>query len=289
MGTDMNGSGNGLMRAVSRVAAGICMFLLILAAPGCATQEQVKKIVADSNAQLAASRFEEIPLNPRPDDPRDDDAARRIEEFIAAHPDQKALIGSLRVRQAMIYLSRKQYNLAEAAFNAATDLQTDRDQALVAVHPSLIWWYENSATKFDDTKAKASISHRKAFSREARVRSASPEIRDFLSESGAWVGLKQFEATTKRIERKEIMEETMNDYAFILDGKDLEWLCRPSPMTDKTDMQAARRRVWAELVLDESAKQISTMDDKPKFASPMLQEILTRPGERCISRPRKKI
>ncbi len=85
----MNGSGNGLMRAVSRVAGGICMFLLILAAPGCATQEQVKKIVADSNAQLAASRFEEIPLNPRPDDPRDVDAARQIEGFIAAHPDQK--------------------------------------------------------------------------------------------------------------------------------------------------------------------------------------------------------
>jgi hypothetical protein len=284
----MNESQIGLTRAAARLAAGICTALLLLALPGCATQEQVKRIVADSNAQLAASRFAEVPLEAKPDAPREVDAARQIESFIAEHPDQKTLIGTLRVRQAMIYLSRKQYNLAQAAFNAATDLQTDRDQALVAVHKSLIWWYENSATPFNDAMATSASAHRKAFSTEAKRRSASPEIRDFLAESAAWVGLKQFEATTRSSEQKAIIEETMNDYAFILDGSDLEWLCQPAPMTDKADMQAARRRVWAELVLDEGTKQIRTMEVKPAFVPPLLQEILTRPGERCMARPRAK-
>ena len=111
----MTKSGIGLIRTARHVAAGVCMSLLVLAAAGCATQEQVKQIVADSNAQLAASRFAEIPLDPKGREPGDVDAARQIEGFIAAYPDQKTLIGSLRVRQAMIYLDRKQYNLAAAA------------------------------------------------------------------------------------------------------------------------------------------------------------------------------
>ena len=61
------------------------------------------------------------------------EVSRRIDAFIAAHPDQKTTNASLRVRQAVMLLQNKQTNLAEAAFNQAAlaDLKgSTRDEAL---------------------------------------------------------------------------------------------------------------------------------------------------------------
>lgn len=266
-----------------------------LALTGCVTQQQVQRIVADSNAQLLASQFPEPQLLPKPGEPAGDDVSRRIDEFIAAHPDQKTLNGSLRVRQAIIYLDRKQYNLAEAAFNAAKAYQPlpgARDDALVNVRESLVWWYENSGGgSFDEVQMGHATGARKAFNEEARKRASSPDIRDFLAETGAWVGLKHFDSVTTSGEQKLLMEQTINDYAFVLGAEDLKWLCNPGPMTDQVDMQTVRRRVRAETVLDQASMLARDMkpESRPIFRDPVVQEIVA-PGSQtptCQRRPTK--
>lgn len=120
---------------------------------------------------------------------------------------------------------------------------------------------------------------RKAFNDEARKRASSPDIRDFLAETGAWVGLKHFDSATTAGEQKLLMEQTINDYAFSFGAEDLKWLCHPGPMTDQMDMQTVRRRVRAETVLDQAAMLAREMksESRPMFRDPVVQEIVA-PG-----------
>jgi hypothetical protein len=265
--------------------------MLLLA--GCATEVQVKQIVAHSNASLLASRLPDSQLLVRPEDAKDDDATRGIEEFIAAHPDQKTLNGSLRVRQAIIYLNRRQYNLADAAFKEAEKLgpPTSRDQALIAIHPSLIWWHENNAPGkplLSSQRESAAVA-RRAFVDEAMKRAASPDIRDFLAEVSVWIGLLQF-ASVKGSEQKQVMEQTVNDYAFIFDEEDLKWLCKPPAISEKKnvpDMVSLRRRTRAEAVLDTTARYATDLGaSKPQFLKAVLQELIapTEPTAFCDRR-----
>lgn len=265
--------------------AGIGVLVLLLA--GCATEAQVKKIVADSNATLLASRFPDPQLTTPGERTGEQDPAAQIEDFIAQHPDQKALNGALRVRQAIVFLRRREYNRADAAFKAAKDLGTStaRDQALVAVHESLIWWYENaSAGRVDVSRA---ASARKALIDEARNRKDSPDIRDFLAEGSAWVGLMQFASTKTTVaEQRQVMEQTINDYAFILDQDDLNWLCKPPVKVEGTDLSPAmRRRVRAEALLRQSAAYSQAIDgaeNRPAFTQPILQDLIVAPAKPAV-------
>jgi hypothetical protein len=266
-------------RMASWAVAGLAALVLA----GCATEAQVKRIVSDSNAVLLASRLPEAELVLPDQAP--DNAAAEIEDFIARHPEQVTLNAALRVRQAIVYLARKEYNQADAAFKAAQRLGvvTDRDQALVAVHEHLIWWYENSQAQAVDPARSAAA--RKAFVDEARRRGASPDIRDFLAEGSAWLGFREFNSTLAgRPAQRQLLEQTVNDYAFILDASDLEWLCKPAEHKGVDVPLALRRRLRAQAVLRRAAVQaeeLRTSTSAPTFASPVLQELIgsssTRP------------
>jgi tetratricopeptide (TPR) repeat protein len=292
----MNQAKQRVRRFSHRIGIGLLGAALLLAAAGCMTQQQIQKIVDDSNAQLLAGQFAEPQLLPTPGKPEADDVAKRIEDFIAAHPDQKTLDGSLRVRQAIVYLNRKDYDLADAAFKAARELAplpTARDDALVAVHESLIWWYENSGSReFDEEQIRRAAEVRGAFNDQAKQRAGSPDIRDFLAEAGAWVGLQQATSVREAAEEKLVIEQSLNAYAGIFDAEDLKWLCHPAQMADKLAMSAVRRRVRAETVLNETAKVVQGMQaqNRPTFEQPVFQELVapTSQAATCERRFPKK-
>lgn len=277
---------------IRRCLAWLGIGLMSLAMAGCATEAQVKKIVADSNATLLASRLPDLQLGAPGEDSTERDPAAQIEEFIAEHPDQRALNGALRVRQAIVFLSREQYNQAEAAFKEAAKLgiSTDRDKALVAVYPELIWWYENSSVPLVDPVKAGAV--RKALIQKARDVQRSPDTRDLLAEGSAWVGFKEVVAiTTSVTDQKLALEQTLNGYAFILDPADLEWLCKP-PATKETLSSAVRRRVRAQAVLRKGADLAAQIQDGnagPTFDNSVVQELVWPPANtprRCAPLPK---
>ena len=275
----MNDTANRMWRLFRRIAIGISLSALLLATAGCLTQQQVKQIVDDSNTRMLASQFPEAQLTARAGAADGDDVAKRIEDFIAAHPDQKTLNGALRVRQAIFYLNRRQWNLAEAAFAAAGELGvvTARDEALVAVHKEFVWWHEVSAAgKFqNDKEVDRAGPARQKFNDEARKRASSPETRDFLAEVGAWIGLAHA-ASAKSGEVLSIMEQTIDGYAFILDAADIDWLCHPQAIPAKADMQTVRRRVRTEEVLNSAADLTTKLSirERVKFGNDKLQDLI---------------
>jgi hypothetical protein len=277
--------------------ARICLTLAVVAiASGCNLQPQVEKMVADSNARLLASQIPAAQLPLRPGDPKDDDVAQRIEQFIAEHPEQKTLNASLRVRQAIVYVNRKEYNLAEAAFKEAArhELVSARDAALVAVHEDLIWWYETSeADNLSEAQVKRAERARQAIIAEAKKRAGSPDIRDFLAEAAAWIGLKQLAGLSSFAEQRVLVQQIVDEYSSIFDPDDLNWLCKPGPLTTNVAMAAVRRRARAEPILDATARyaQNPKLEPKPTFRDPIMQDLVVATAQlpRCDRRfPRKR-
>src|SRR5688572_16330532 len=77
---------------------------------GCATVDQVQKIVADSNAASLSADLNPGSANPPGSTAGQSwqEASKKIEAFITANPDQKTTNASLRVRQAVMLLQNRQ-------------------------------------------------------------------------------------------------------------------------------------------------------------------------------------
>ena len=272
-----------------RFAALLGAAVLALAS-GCATQQQVKQIVDDSNARLAAGMLSGPGLAPDAVPAAEaGDAARRIDDVIAAHPDQKALASSLRVRQGVIYLNQGQYNLAAAAFEAADPalLFTDRDQALKALAPHLVWWYRTKAGRspMPIAELKRAEAAMQAMKAETAKRKDSPDVRDWIAETGAWIGLAYFGATPDPTRQKPTLEATIDDYSSIFAQADLAWLCTPNRADAAVPLPDLRRRLRAQTVVSaaqHSAKSL-TGADRPAFREPVFQDLIapTSPSPKC--------
>lgn len=259
------------------VARWLASALLCLAwlLPGCATRQDVAQIVAQSNAAIVASQFGGLP-EPRSgtNGPPWQEASDRIETFIAAHPDQAATVAPLRVRQAMLLLSHRQFNLAEAAFNAAVleDLHTDRDRALKRNQDTLLWWFAASTndtwTAADQTKAQAAL---RTLQEEQAGLGASPEIRDYLAEMRAWIGLAAAKQTTSAERARELLEDALDVYGESFSAPDLVILAEDREQL--ADPQALgpdiRRRLRAKAVLNQARKhnQDDTLEAHPRTAT----------------------
>ena len=257
---------------------------MLLVAGGCTTQQQVKQIVDESNARLAATMLPDPGLAPDAVGRTTGaaDTARRIDEIIAANPDQKALAASLRIRQGVIYLNEDRYNLAEAAFESADAAQlfTDRDQALKALAPDLVWWYQTTArkTRLSADERRRATQAREAMKSQVAARKDSPDVRDWIAETGAWIGLAQAAAVPELGQLKSVLETTIDDYAVILTPADLEWLCTRSQGNAKVLLPDLRRRLRTAPIIEkaaEYAKQL-TAADRPVFKDAVLQDLIAR-------------
>ena len=228
---------------------------------GCATQRQVKDIVSESNATLLAAGVPDVQLqaNGLSGSGTGDwqTASHKIDAFIAANPDQRATIGALRVRQGILLLANRQYDLAQAAFNAATDLKTDRDKALKALSPWLVWWYQHSAdptfNPLQREKAREALS---AFDAQIVKVRGSPDIRDFLAEMQAYIGLKlasEEQGETKRA----TFVDTLNRYSEIFTPEDLDALAQGNLKPSSSTVTVTERRRLRAAAVIEKAKRMA--------------------------------
>jgi len=175
-------------------------------------------------------------------------------------PGQKEITAPLRIRQAMLLLVNKQSNLAKATFDsvAATDLHTDRDQALKRNAEHLIWWFSHSAsdtwTTSDQLKATSAL---KALAQTQDSLASSPEIRDYLAEMRAWIGLAAARQTTSASEARQRIEDALDVYSRIFSTHDIELLKAGNEPLAGTDALSpdVRRRVRARAVLTIAKKQ----------------------------------
>jgi len=249
-------------------------FLVALLAVGCVTRRQVAEIVSDSNAAILATQMGvEVELAPNPATAAPtDDVARKIDAFIAAHPEQKATASALRIRQAVFYLSQKKYDLAQAAFDVAMlqDLHSDRDRALKELSPHIVWWYKTAPRALQRPELRNELPNANkalvAFQEQIQKRADSPDTRDFLAEMRAWIGLKFAEAgnTSKQIGQR--LGAVANDYAGIFDDADLAWFADPrgTPGKEATATQI-RRRLRAKAIFKDAMNQLQQLDaqDRP--------------------------
>ena len=93
------------MNAIRTAALLACLVMTL----ACATKNQVKLIVANSNALMVDRYVERVGGK---DDEGWEGAVAQIDALIAANPDEKVLINHLRVRQAMLLTIHTQITLA---------------------------------------------------------------------------------------------------------------------------------------------------------------------------------
>ena len=123
-----------------RIVAGVLVLAAMLAS-SCATTQQVRSIVAESNALMATADLA-YPNATGGDDWQN--AVRRIDSLIAQNADQAALVATLRTRQALLLTAFKQDALAREAWKQVdkAQLKTDRDRAFYLLSDELIWWFK---------------------------------------------------------------------------------------------------------------------------------------------------
>ena len=222
---------------------------------GCTTPQEVARLVQETNVAMLSSQLGGLAqTNEASPGPSAQQGNEQIEAFIAAHPDQLALTAPLRIRQAMLYLATKKPNLARAAFDsvAKENLHTERDQALTRNADTLIWWFSNSTTDtWSDQDRNAARKALLDLEKEQQVLKGSPDIRDYLAEMRAWIGLTAVRQAPDIDKMRADLENTLNVYADSFEAAELlnfENAVAPLPEL-KALTSAARRRVRAGIVL----------------------------------------
>jgi len=259
---------------------------------GCATQQQVRDIVAESNAALLSATIlgvagGDAALPPYPGtgiDPAKSGyepwlaSSEKIDAFIETYPDQKAAASALRVRQGILLLSYKQYNLAQAAFDMVERqyLTTARDKALYRLHPHLIWWFRlDKTSSMSIAQFGEADKALEALKIEIITLDESPGVRDYLAEMRVWIALSAALQMTNKAKAKTYFEDGLNQYAKILTDKDLEALKKGSePSEWDVSMEVVRRRVRSHAVIKYAKKVMEEQELVPDFEYPAFSELV---------------
>jgi len=174
--------------------------LAAIALAGCVTSTQVRDIVSASNYEMLVASDPALATTV----PADADkgakptpgAAERLTTFLQAHPDDPVLGPALHLRQALLYLNERQFDLAQAAFDQikGAKLTTARDEALVAAFPTIKWWSQWSLAgggvfRGQRTDALAKMQALATLAAGEGLKQ-SPDVSAYLLEMRAWIGLK---------------------------------------------------------------------------------------------------
>ena len=189
-----------------KLTATICLVVMLSLITGCANNREIIQQVETTNKILLESTIPQLeaanktlldstlPSEVLPDNRKKviepwQVPSARIDAYIAAHPDNIPTASALRIRQAMLLLAYKQYHLAGAAFDQATELHLARDRALRALKKELIWWFKVDQERAPGNEVDDVI---RAFSDQIAILSGDSEnesIRDYLAEMRAWIQL----------------------------------------------------------------------------------------------------
>lgn len=254
---------------------------LILVA-GCVSTRQVRDIVATSNAAALQATLGVTDFGGAGSGTN---AVQAIDQFIAAHPDQPKTIAALRLRQAMLLLTQRRFNLAQAAFNEVKPehLVTARDLALVRLREDLLWYYRHStdnpvdAVRGDQAVAafQKQISELDESVRKGAVE--NEEIRDRLAELRVQLGLSIARAFPPLPMRQRV-EQAINDYSRIFTAADLQAMRQEGPWTEVTAITPSiKRRAGAVAQINEARRLSADLEPPPRFESPGFQALITGP------------
>jgi hypothetical protein len=238
---------------------------------GCISSTEVKSIVRDSNYQmlLASTPGLETGLATNPAEgpnaaaAADDAAAVRINAFLEAHQDDPSMANALRLRQTLLYLNQRAFALADSAILQidARKLSSPRDQALVAAYPDLRWWAEYAHTAeltFATTQQEAALAHSASLEQHAAKLAASPDLRDYLLEMRAWIGLKLGLATVNNPAfTQATIQNAINPWAETFSPAELTLLGAADFKNAKPFDLATRRVLRARGLLTKLAQQFA--------------------------------
>ena len=243
--------------------------LVVLFTASCTPSTEVQDLVSASDAALSADLNRGVAGALGGSNVAE--VSRRIDAFIAAHPEQKTTNASLRVRQAVMLLQNKQTNLAEAAFNQAAlaDLKgSTRDAALKRLQDTLIWYHRTTgSSSLDGTEGK---HYQKVTAEIAGLTSPDDEdIRDYLAAVRAWIGIKHASLNFGPAAATQLTQ-AINDYAGTLaPGETAGWESEERPgatnrwpqgMTFENATTAANRRHFRARDLIEGANSAITLN-----------------------------
>lgn len=271
----------GSRRVWTRVFALLAAMLL---ASGCASTRKVREIVATSNAAALQATLGISDFGSKP--PPGVDPVQAIDVFISGHTNQPKTVASLRIRQAMLLLGQKRFNLAEAAFDEARPehLVSARDIALKRLAPDLVWYYRNSTnSSLDSARAERALAAFLTVTSDlaATVRQGAvenEEVRDRLSEIRVQLALTlAMRAVTDELRRQRI-EEAINTYAATcLSGADTAAIRSEASWPDAAISAAIKRRAGAASPIREAKRLSADLKPKPRFQSSDLQFRITGP------------
>lgn len=247
------------------IAITICMAVIIALVTGCAGSNQaIIDSLAETNEALhrAALPGEVLPdgAGERVAEPWEEPSAR-IDAFIAAHPDDTKTASALRVRQAMLLLAHKQYHLAGAAFDQATELHSARDKALKALKDELIWWFKQDQSAAPTDEVDSIVA---AFGSQIDTLGDDPEdesIRDYLAEMRAWIQLYVASHAVNDAMMAKDIASAMNNYAATLTGDDITAINtgKTTPGLGPISLQG-RRQMRAMTVIDRAAAIVNDLE-----------------------------
>jgi len=248
----------------------IGMVIMLSIVISCTSNRQVQQSIDKTNEALlkttAALNRAVLPGEVLPDSKGQEKAepweepSARIDAFIAEHPDDIRAASALRVRQGMLLLAYKKYNLAGAAFDQATDLHLARDKALKALKDELIWWFKVDQTEAPGNEVNDIIT---AFNKQIKTLGGDPEnksIRDYLAEMRAWIQLYVASKSSNNTMLANNIASAMDNYAETLTNEDIKAINtgKTTPGLGPVSLQA-RRQIRAMAVIDRAAELVKNI------------------------------
>jgi len=225
------------------------ILLLSCTLSGCVTQQEVKAIVAETNAAAISPYLDRPTGTGRQPATEWQEAVKRIDRLIEAHPDQATLVNHLRVRQAMLLTVNGQNNLALERWNLviAEALDSERDKRLHALHEALVWAYKN-------LKLTAGVDIADASSRLDSFKTKTKDVEEydlkiFLHTIRAEIALKlanSYDEDTDEAIVEDLLAQELEVYIDAFKQADKDWV-KDNPTTDLSSamtIQDIRRRVW---------------------------------------------
>ncbi len=253
------------------------VLLASFAIAGCATTTEVRRIVDASNYEMLVtadpSLATTVPANPAASDAPagalsgvEAGAAARLTAFLQANADDPVMGSTLRLREALLHLNRRDMQLAAEAFKGVvvTDLVSARDQALAAAFPDLVWWTEHSfageaAFRGSRKEATDTMDHLLAHARHERL-AHSPDVRDYFLEMRAWIGVKLafvVDIPEEAAMQKSTIEDVINTWVDQFAAHEQALVDSKSLAPDQAFSHSTRRVLRLRGVLDAIARAVN--------------------------------
>ncbi len=211
----------------------ILPLVALLLIPACTSTRNVRRMVTEANLASLSPELGLGAINPERASGADtswQEVSRRIQAFVDAHPNDKATIASLRLRQALMLLHNKQFNLAQATFSEVvrSDLHESRDKALQDLRADLLWWYKIADGRIpaDELPVAVAAQNRIQAVRATLGNRADAPVADWLAIWQAWIGLKAANDEQDNPQtRRSYLTNAVNRFATSLPaGETAAWL-----------------------------------------------------------------